>query len=174
MARSMGIPFSTGYFKKKNRWSFVVKNYIGIENFRNPILPPIKAARPNLSFKEITIEHLVETITIPGKPEFSTLDVTLYDLQCKKNPMFTWLKKLYDPQHGEYRYLIDADDSNESFKIPQADLELLSGCGETLELWRYEGLYPQKIDWGDLDMTSSDVVTVDVSFRYDRAYYIED
>jgi hypothetical protein len=143
-----------------------------MENFQSPILPPIKSARPNLSFKEVSIEHVIETITIPGKPEWTTLDVTLYDLQCNKNPMFTWLRRLYDVQNGVYKYLIASN--GQGFKIPQADLELVDSCGDTLETWRYEGLYPQKIDWGDLDMSSSDVVTVDVSFKYDRAYYVED
>lgn len=171
MPRPMGIPFASAHFKRKNRWRFVVRGVIDMENFQSPVLPPIKSARPNISLKEIAIEHLIETITIPGKPEWTPLEVTLYDLQCNKNPMFTWLKKLYEPERGIYKYLVAPGDLG--FKVPQADLELVDGCGETLETWRYEGLWPQKIDWGDLDMGSSDVVTVDVSFRYDRAYYVE-
>lgn len=171
MPRPMGIPFASAHFKKKNRWRFVVQGVIDMENFQSPVLPPVKSARPNISFKEIAIEHLIETITIPGKPEWQPLEVTLYDLQCNKNPMFTWLKKLYDPDRGAYKYLLGQGD--QSFKVPQADLELVNGCGDAMERWRYEGLWPQKIDWGDLDMGSSEVVTVDVTFRYDRAYYIE-
>jgi hypothetical protein len=191
----MGFSFGNSYFKKKNRWAFVVKDFIGMEDFSQPILPPIKSARPNLSFKEISVEHVIETITIPGKPEWSTLEVTMYEIQCKKNPMFEWLKRLYNPQNGTYGQTTTPDlailGSNlananlgtlansltsglqSTFKIPKAELTLLDGCGLALETWIYEGLWPQKIDWGDLDMSSSEVVTVDVSFRYDRAYWID-
>jgi hypothetical protein len=166
MPRKMGLPFNGSYFKRKFRWRFVIRGLIDMENFSSPVLPPTKAARPSISFKEQNIEHLIETIARPMKPEWQPLDITLYDIQCNKNPMFTWLKKLYDPQLGLYKTSV-------SYIIPEADLELLSGCGDVMETWRYENLWAQKIEWGDLDMTSSDIVTVDVTFKYDRAYYVE-
>jgi hypothetical protein len=170
MARNMGMTFGNRAWKKKNRWRFVVRDFIDMEDFGISMLPPIKSARPNVNFKEISIEHVVETITIPGKPDWGPLEVTLYDLQCNRNPMFVWMKRLYDPKNGTYRFPVDGE---RGFKIPQADLELLSGCGDVLETWRYEGIWPQKIDWGELLMESSEVITVDVSFRYDRAYFVE-
>jgi hypothetical protein len=131
MARPMGMPFSGASFKKKNRWRFVIRGMIDMENFQSPVLPPIKSARPSISFKEIAIEHLIETITIPGKPEWSPLEVTLYDLQCNKNPLFTWLKKLYDPQLGIYKYLVAPGDLG--FKVHRQIWNYSTGV-ETL--WR--------------------------------------
>ena len=172
MTRSMGIPFNGATFKKKNRWVFIVSNLIDADNFQTGMLPPSTAARPSLTFKEIQIEHLTETISIPGKPEWGMLEVTLYDIQCRDNPLFKWLKKLYDPSTGAYRTLVGKNDQT-SYKIPYGCLRLLNGCGDILESWIYEGLWVQKIDWGNLDMSSGDVVMVDVVFKYDRAYQFE-
>src|SRR5687767_8236993 len=106
MPRRMSIPFASATFKKKNRWRFVIKGLIEMDNFQSPVLPPLKSARPSISFKEQTIEHLVETITRPMKAEWAPLEVTLYDIQCNKNPMFSWLKRLYDPKAGIYRHTV--------------------------------------------------------------------
>lgn len=165
----MGIPFNGVTFKKKNRWEFSVIDLIDMENFTSPVLPPNTAARPSLTFKEIQIEHLVETISIPGKPEWGVLDVSLYDIQCKENPLFKWLKRLYDPFAGKYNTLVGRSYKT-SYKISTAQLRMLNGCGEVLEIWVYEGLWVQKIDWGQLEMSSGDIVMVDISFKYDRAY----
>jgi hypothetical protein len=170
MPRPMSFSFSNTHWKRKNRWRFYIERLVDIENIQTPILPPLKASRPSISFKEQSIEHVIETISRPTKPEWSSLDITLYDLHCNRNPVFDWLRKLYDPQRGSYGFSVGIGEL--SFIIPQADLQLLNGCGDVLESWRYENLWPQKIDWGDLDMENNDVITVDISFKYDRAYFV--
>ena len=47
---------------------------------------------------------------------------------------------------------------------------MLDGCGKTIEVWVFENPYFQEVNWGELDMTVSDVVYVDITIRYDRAY----
>ena len=45
--------------------------------------------------------------------------------------------------------------------------------GDILEQWIYENVYPSEINWGELDMDSSDVVVVEMTLRFDRAYFIK-
>jgi hypothetical protein len=52
----------------------------------------------------------------------------------------------------------------------RATLEMYNGCGDVLETWVFENAWPQAVEFGDLDMSSSDVVTCDLTIRYDRAY----
>jgi hypothetical protein len=40
-----------------------------------------------------------------------------------------------------------------------------------IEGWKLEGVWCQNAEFGELDMQSSEVVTCDVSLRYDRAYW---
>ena len=39
-----------------------------------------------------------------------------------------------------------------------ADLQLYDGCGNIVEQWAIEHCYPLNVDFGELDMNSSDVV----------------
>lgn len=168
--RSMGFDFGlmsdSTTFKKKHRWLFTIEG-VSADEKSTSCLPPSKGARPNLNFREIEVQHLNETIYLPGKPEWKTITLTLYDINrnFSGNPVFNWLLKMYDPDQGNFS-------SFNSFKKKEAYLELYGGCGELLEKWIFESVWPQDIQFGDLDMDSSDVLTCDLTLRYDRAYLI--
>ena len=164
--RNMGFDFGLAdpntCFKRKHRWLFKIEDVSanGINS-----LAPLKAARPTISFKEIEVQHLTETVYFPGKPEWKPITLTLYDRKSYLNPIFNWLSKIYDPSNGS-KY----NPSCDGFKVQQASLEMYDGCGNVLETWVFESVWPQSIDFGDLDMSSSEVMTCDLTLRYDRAY----
>ncbi len=162
---NMGLYFNDACFKRKFRWMFRIT---GITDSSSGafVLPPSKSARPNLSFKEQEAQHLNETIWFPIKPEWKPITVTLYDIKGNSNPVFDWLKQIYDPERGNWSPAISGADG---FKR-RATLELLDGAGEIMEKWVYENAYPQAAEFGELDMSSSEVVTIDLTLRYDRAY----
>lgn len=149
-------------FKRKFRWLFQVSvqgNIIGTD-----ALPPWKGSRPNLTFKEVPAQHLNETIYYPMKPDWKPINVTVYDTECRNNPIFNWIKRIYDPSSGTW-----VGPAQNRF-IETARLLLLDGCGNQMENWTFENVWPQAIDFGELDMESSEVVVVDITLRYARAY----
>lgn len=151
-------------FKRKYRW-FVKFDDIDYAD----ILPPNKTARPTLSFKEMEAQHLNETIYFPGKPDWKPINLTLYDIQKgTDNVIWKQLLKLYDPKEGKYE--TSCIEGIGGFKFNEMKVGMLDGCGETIEVWVFENPYFQEVNWGELDMTASDVVYVDVTIRYDRAY----
>ena len=158
----LNSPFTI--FKRKNRWAFSIP---GISDEAISALPPSKSARPSISFKEIEAQHLSETVYFPGKPDWKPITISLYDIKkenVEKNHVFDWLVKLYDPRKGSFLYSCDG------FKQQEAILELLDGCGGTLEKWKFINVWPQNVEFGDLDMQSSEILTCDITLRYDRAY----
>ena len=166
MGRNMGYDFGLenpeACMKRRNRWLFKIQN-VSADGVSS--LPPSKSARPSVSFKEIEVQHLNETVYFPGKPEWKPVTLTLYDLKKNLHPVFEWLSEVYDPKtSSEY------NPSCDGFKKPQATLELYDGCGEVIETWVFESVWPQSIEFGDLDMSSSELVTCDLTLRYDRAY----
>lgn len=168
MARdNMGFDFGLDdpnvCFKRKNRWLLIIED-VSADNSGVNSLPPLKSARPNISFKELEAQHLNETIYFPGKPEWKPINLTLYESKNRQNPVFKWLKDVYDSQKGEYVPSCD------KFKKPTAKLELYDGCGCILETWVYENIWPQTVEFGELDMTTSDLIVCEVTLRYDRAY----
>jgi len=156
-------------FRRKFRWMFTIDDIVGQEL---PMLPPLKAARPSISIKEMEVRHLDEVVYYPGRQDWKTINLTLYHVQCQNNPIFDWLKTIYDPTDAEdpFKYGLSESASEDQFIKRNAGCVLYSGCGEIMEEWTYECVWPTSIDWGELDMESSDIVFVDLTLRYARAF----
>lgn len=163
---------STICFKRKFRWLFKIPEVTvqnpGMENAEIDMLPPEKGARPSLSFKEIQAEHLNETIYIPSKPDWKPINVVLYDLKKNKNVVIEWIKKVYNVDSKNANWNISMSDFKKN-----CELEMYDGCGNVIERWIFENCWPNNIEWGELDMSDSSYVTVDLTLRYDRAYIEE-
>jgi hypothetical protein len=155
----------TTCFKRKYRWfvKFDEENY-------TDILPPNKTARPTLTFKDMEAQHLNETIYFPGKPDWKPITLTLYDIQRgTDNAVWQTIIELYDPKKGTYNTSVGSF-AFDGYKFKEMKVGMLDGCGKTIEVWVFENPYFQEVNWGELDMTVSDVVYVDITIRYDRAY----
>lgn len=164
MAQQMGFGVlgqGNTTFKRKNRWIFKIND---VSDDGTSALPPLKSARPSLTFKEMEAQHLNETIFFPSKPEWKPVQLTLYDIDNRGTKVIDWIKKVYDVQTGDWSPACDTD-----FK-KNVTLELYDGCGNTCESWTFENAWPQVIEWGDLDMADAGIVTIDITLRYDRAY----
>jgi len=156
-------------FKRKNRWLFFIDNVSARKKEDGsgcPCLPPFKGGRPGLTFKEMDAQHINETIYFPSKPDWKPINLSLYDIKKNKNPVIEWIKKAYEVSKDGSTWKPSAS----GFKIGKCELELYDGCGETIEKWVLENVWPNSIEFGDLDMSSSEVVTIDLTLRYDRAY----
>lgn len=165
MGREMGLGgIGESCFKRKFRWLMTIDGVAGDPGTGINILPPVKSARPNVAFKEMAVEHLTETLYYPSKPDYKPITVTLYDIvSAGKHPVLKWVNQCYNAQEGPWRL------AAQGF-IRDIRLALFDGCGNTIESWIFENSWPQQIDFGDLDMASSEVLTCDLTIRYARAY----
>ena len=161
-------------YKRKFRWMFGVisQNVFGEPAEGVRALPPTKGSRPSLEFKDIEVQHVTEDIYLPGKPSWKPINITLYDMYDKNcwpsNPVWDWIKQCYDPETGEFFAILDNKVNGYGFK-KDCWLKLFSGCGDVMESWVFENAYPSQVNWGDLDMSSSEVLTIELTLRYDRA-----
>lgn len=165
MGRSMGLDFGLDkglYCKRKWRWLFTVPDVCadGIGT-----LPPQKSARPDLKWKEIAVQHISEQIYLPGKPEWSLVTLTLYDVRYSVHPVFKWLEEMYQPENDAKMFC-----PNEQSFIKFCYLQLFDGCGNAVERWEFEDVWPQSMNFHELDMGAQEFVVCDVVLRYARAY----
>lgn len=167
---------------RKFRWKFNIRNSIGGSGEDVLVLPHRKSSRPILGWKEYEFQHLTETIFYPLKPAWEPIELVLYDARrCKEDgvpkchPVFNWISQslsgnpgsgMYNPQEGDWRPIVPSNLKR------TADLYILGGSGKFNEHWVLENCYPQHVRWGELDMDSSDILTVEVTLRYDRAYCV--
>jgi hypothetical protein len=154
--------------KRKYQWRFTIPDLVGDVKSGVNALPPSKSARPSLDFKEIEAQHLNETVYFAGKPNWKPIALVLYDLKRNEHPIMTWLKWQYDPEAGDW-----FAPGPGNWKRNEATLEQLDGCGTTCEGWVFENVWPQSIEFGELDYGNSEYITCDLQLRYDRAYLIE-
>lgn len=172
MARTMGMDFglprpdgTSQACKKRNRWLFNIDQVCGGAGGSGTFaLPPSVGARPSLSFREMEIKHLNETVYRPARPEWKPVRLILYDLKKSQHPVFEWIRNVYDPQAGTWAPSLAGN------FLKTASLNLFDGCGNIIETWIYEGAWPQMAEFGELDMGSVELVTCEITLRYDRGY----
>jgi hypothetical protein len=161
------------FFKRKYRWMFNIKGVCGGSDSTSPLLPPGKSGRPSLSFKEMDAQHITETVYFPGKPEWKPISITLYDIKTRFNPVIQWIKKIYEVSEKEVSWKPSVESSSPQAFKRECSIDLYDGVGNIVEEWKLENVWPISIDFGDLDFNSSDILTIDLQLRYDRAYFIE-
>ena len=173
MGMQMGLEGDGRFCKRQFRWMFTVDNIIGDQSAGGlQCLPPEKGARPNLAFKEMNAQHLIEEVFYPAKPEWRPITVTVFDLTKNNHPIWKWVKELYNPKEGIFSEPNKNPGITEGF-IRQCTLQLFDGCGEIVERWIYDDCWPQSVNFQSLDMTQNGLVMCDITLRYARAYIEE-
>lgn len=160
-----GLEKLDGCIKQTNRFLLTIPYVSDVGAAAS--LPALQAARPSLSFKEMEIFHLNETIYRPGRPEWQPLEVVLYDIHNMCHPVFAWLKSICDSKQGKFNMPGDVP----FFK--QVQLDMLDGTGNKMERWEYVNAYPSKIDFGTVNMDTIEIAKCNLTLRYDRAYLVE-
>lgn len=181
--RDMGlgeIGGSNVVFKRKYRWTLRIESPCG-----DPIPETIVklAARPNLTIEETEINFLHGKTWIPGKGTWETITVTFYDAVGLETGggtagLFGWLATVYN--------FTDPGGLHQSSKVGngagglfgggggyggKAVLNLYDGCGTVMETWELEHVWPQVVNFGELDYSSSEEATIELTLRYTNVTY---
>lgn len=169
MGRSMGIGALGGsklIIKKKHRWTFTVSDFCS-----GGVIPESfvqVAARPSLTIEETELNFLNAKRYVPGKATWETISVSYVDVATQDNlPLFDWIATLYD--FTDPVNLHQASQSADYAGI--GALQMYSGCGDPLELWTLGDIWPQSINFGELDYTSTDNCMIELTLRFSQVTY---
>ncbi len=176
----MGIGFASQVlFKRQNRFIMYIPGIthtVTGQRAISKVMVEEKSSRPNISFKEIEVPHLIETIYFAGRPDWKPLKVTLYDV-ANDNPAWDWVKANYavDSNNNQVSVqykgsLTNVGAGGSNFKRT-IQIFMLDGCGNAIEAWTYMNAFPTDVEFGETDMTGNDVMKVNLTLRYDRAYW---
>lgn len=180
MGINMGLGLIGGpdiVFKRKYRWTFDIVVPCGLNqqpvSIGNHVVK--LAARPNLSIEETEINFLHGKMWIPGKGTWETITVTYYDIANDNTlvDLYSWLATVYDFTRSDRLYQSSRKGNLVGIRgyAGYAALTLYDGCGEGLELWELKHVWPQAINFGELDYSSSEEVTVELTLRYAEVDY---
>lgn len=155
--------------KRKFRWTFEVRRPQAAQAQNVPASFVKLAARPNITIEETEINFLNGKTWIPGKGTWETISVTYYDVAGSDNiPLWSWLASVYeflDPVQLR-------QNARRSCYSGIGILTMYDGCGNPLERWTLGDAWPQAINFGELDYSSAEEATIEVTLRYSNVSYV--
>lgn len=170
-------------FKRKYRWMF------SIFTDCQGVIPAqfVKlASRPNLTIEETEINFLHGKMWIPGKGSWETITVTYYDLGGQSvaagmTALYSWLGTVYNFTNGSNITKLSQSSKRGTppYGLPTGTggyaatgvLDLYDGCGTSMENWTLGNMWPQAVNFGELDFSSSEEVTIELTLRYSEVQY---
>lgn len=150
-------------FKRKFRWTlsittpcgFIPEHYVKV------------AARPKLSIEKTEVNFLNATTWMPGKAKWEPISVTYIDVPAQDMAgLWNWIATVYN--------FTDPNGLSQSEKAGWNGVGLLTlydGCGAPLERWLLGSMFPESVDFGELDYSSSDEVTIELGLVYSDVQY---
>jgi hypothetical protein len=147
-------------FKRKFRWAFQVRSLGG-----GIILPHHwckTANRPQLDIEETEVPFLNQTTWFPGRAKWQPLSINILDpVGADLGGFYNWVASIYNFTQPAQVHQTEKRGWN-----AEGVLEMYDGCGAVVETWILGSIWPQSVNFGDLDMSSSEIATIDITFRY--------
>jgi hypothetical protein len=148
--------------RRKHRWLFETLD--GVDDKK--ILTYLKeATRPHLVIEQSEVYHKQERIYLAGRHSWEPIKLVWYDVADEvdsSDAIWQWVNKVIDffrdvgvPPPGSYK--------------KNGRLIMLDGDGRTNENWEIFNCWPAEVNWNAVDYADSEIQTIEVTMRYDRA-----
>ena len=121
------------------------------------------AARPTISFEDITLDHINTKRYVKGKGEWQSLSITLYDpvVPSAAQAVMEWVRLGHESVTGR--------DGYSDFYKKNVTFNVLGPVGDIVEEWQLVGSYIEGANFGTLDWSTTDPVEIELTLRYDYA-----
>ena len=121
------------------------------------------AARPQITFEEIPLEHMNVKRYIKGKGEWQALPITLYDavVPSAAQSVMEWVRLSHESVTGR--------DGYSDFYKKDITIQVLGPVGDIVEEWKLKGAFIQDANFGDMDFGASEPIEISLNLRYDYA-----
>ena len=170
----VGIPGSGNgilHPKQKNRFQVIFVGMAG--NSTNITRQIISANRPSLDFDEVEMNRYNSKAYAAGKHSWSEFQCTLED------DLTGLASAAIQVQLERQQRLIGSDNAGGQWlnAAPTASaykfgtrLEMLDGNETISEVWNMEGCWLKSAEYGDVDYSSSEALTISLTIRFDHAW----
>ena len=123
-----------------------------------------KAARPKITFDDVTLDHINIKRKIKGKGDWQDITVELYDpvVPSGAQAVMEWVRLSHESVTGREGY--------SDFYKKEVKINMLGPVGDIVEEWTLIGTYIKEADFGEVDWSSAtDVAGITLQLRYDYA-----
>jgi len=121
------------------------------------------SAKPSMTNGEIALDHINVQRYVKGKSVWNTISVTMYDaiVPSGAQSVMEWVRLHHESATGR--------DGYSSFYKKNITLQQLSPLGEVVEEWVLNGAFITESNFGTLDWSTEEVVSIEMTLRYDYA-----
>ena len=121
------------------------------------------ANRPQITFDEVTMEHMNVTRYVKGKGRWQTLQCTLYDpiVPSAAQAVMEWVRLGHESVTGR--------DGYSDFYKKDLVFNTLGPVGDKVEEWTLKGAFISAATFGDMDWATEDPVQIELTIKYDYA-----
>jgi hypothetical protein len=119
--------------------------------------------RPTIQFETISLDHINVKRKLQGRGDWQDLTITLYDpiVPSAAQKVMDWIRLGHESITGRRGY---AD-----FYKKDITFYLLGPVGDKIEQWTLKGAFIQQANFGELDFSSNEVATIELTLSYDYA-----
>jgi len=163
--------------KHKNRWRVIFSGLGGVLGASTGVpndlsLQVITATRPSLSYEEVQLDRYNSRVYVAGKHTFEPCTMTVEDDVTNRatNAIQTQLE-MQQRLIGATGPWLNTDATAMQYKFAM-NLEMLDGNETMVEAWVYEGCYLQSVEWGEVDYSTGEKMTINMTVRFDHARQI--
>ena len=122
-----------------------------------------KIGRPNVSFNDVTLDHINVKRKLKGKADWQDITADLYDpvTPSGAQAVMEWVRLSHEAVTGR--------DGYSDFYKKQIHIKTLGPVGDVVEEWILKGAYVQNATFGDMDWTSDTPVNISLTIVMDYA-----
>ena len=122
-----------------------------------------QAQKPNISFEEITLDHINVKRKIKGKATWGDITCTLYDpiTPSGAQAVMEWIRLSHESVTGR--------DGYSDFYKKDIRVNTLGPVGDVVEEWILKGAFCSQANFGEADWSSSDPTDIQLTIKMDYA-----
>jgi len=149
--------------KRKFRWKIEITTPRGVI----PAWYVKTAARPQLEMEELELNYLNAVTWMAGKGKWQPMSISYIDVTDNlMEPLWSWIATVYDLMTPAVLW-----QSEPAGYMATADLRMYDGCGNVLERWELQNVWPHSINFGELDYAASEEMNIELNLRYSGVIY---
>lgn len=123
-----------------------------------------------MSVEDIEVNRVNDKMFYPGRPALEEVSITFDNLYLKNTApdLWTWFTSIYDPLTGEMtKFAAPGGDPRRTFKATKMEVILLDNTITPHSAIELYGVYPKSWRGAELNYSTNEFHTIEVSFRYD-------
>lgn len=155
--------------KHKNRWRVTFANMGGGADSQPVSMQAVTITRPKLTFEKVALHRYNSVSMIASKHSWDPLAITIQD------DVNGTAAAVIQAQLQKQQWLIGAEGQwlaaageGSLYKFVTY-LDMLDGNDQVIEKWTVEGSFIENVDWGELDYSTGEPVTISFNVSYDHA-----